>query len=95
MHISLVIALNTKEEDCMEIYDKFSKLKIDSLLLTKLDETNTPGTMLNFAVKTKKPISYISFGQDVPDDIAKADPFSISSFIIKKAKIEAKNERSG
>lgn len=95
MHISLVLALNTKEEDCMEIYDKFSKLKIDSLLLTKLDETNTPGTMLNFAVKTKKPISYISFGQDVPDDIVKADPFSISSFIIKKAKIEGENERSG
>lgn len=88
MHVSLVLALNTKEDDCMEIYDKFSKLKIDSILLTKLDETNTPGTMLNFAVKTKKPISFISFGQDVPDDIVKADPFGISSFIIKKVKKE-------
>lgn len=94
MHVSLVLALNTKEDDCMEIYERFSKLKIDSILLTKLDETNTPGTMLNFAVKTKKPISFISFGQDVPDDIVKADPFGISSFIIKKAKKEGENERS-
>ncbi|SDC44124.1 flagellar biosynthesis protein FlhF [Desulfurella multipotens] len=94
MHFSLVLALNTKEEDCMEIYEKFSKLRIDSLLLTKLDETNTPGTMLNFAVKTKKPISYISFGQDVPDDIVKADPLSISSFIIKNTIKEEENERS-
>ncbi|MGB9755693.1 MAG: flagellar biosynthesis protein FlhF [Desulfurella sp.] len=94
IHISLVLALNTKEDDCMEIYERFSNLKIDSILLTKLDETNTPGTMLNFAVKTKKPISFISFGQDVPDDIVKADPFGISSFIIKKAKKEDENERS-
>ncbi len=94
VHISLVLALNTKEDDCMETYERFSKLRIDSLLLTKLDETNTPGTMLNFAVKTKKPISYISFGQDVPDDIVKADPFGISSLIIKKTRKEDKNGRS-
>jgi len=94
IHISLVLALNTKEEDCMEIYEKFSKLGINSLLLTKLDETNTPGTILNFAVRTKKPISYISFGQDVPDDIVKADPFGISSFIIKNKLKGDQNERS-
>ena len=84
LHISLVMSLNVKETDSMDVYEKFSVLDIDSLIFTKLDETNTPGSMLNIAVKTKKPISYISFGQDVPDDLMNAEPLKLSSLIIKK-----------
>ena len=83
LNISLVLAINTKEEDCFDIYDRFSKLPIDDLIFTKIDETNTPGTMLNMAVKLKKPVSYVSFGQDVPDDIMEAEPLKVSSLIIK------------
>lgn len=84
LHISLVMSLNVKEIDSMDIYEKFSVLDIDSLIFTKLDETNTPGSMLNIAVKTKKPISYVSFGQDVPNDLMNAEPLKLSSLIIKK-----------
>ncbi len=84
LHISLVLAVNTKEKDSFEIYDKFSRLPIDDFIFTKVDETNTPGTMLNLSVKLKKPISYVSFGQDVPDDIMKAEPLKIASLIVKK-----------
>ncbi len=84
LHVSLVLAVNTKEEDSFEIYDRFSKLGIDDFIFTKVDETNTPGTMLNISVKLKKPVSYVSFGQDVPDDIMKAEPLKISSLIVKK-----------
>ncbi len=86
LHISLVLAVNTKEKDSFEIYDKFSKLLIDDFIFTKVDETNTPGTMLNLSVKLKKPVSYVSIGQDVPDDIIKAEPLKISSLIVKKGK---------
>ena len=84
LHVSLVMSLNVKETDSIDIYEKFSVLDIDSLIFTKLDETNTPGSMLNIAVKTKKPISYVSFGQDVPDDLMNAEPLKLSSLIIKK-----------
>lgn len=86
LHISLVLAVNTKEEDCFEIYERFSRLYIDDLIFTKVDETNTPGTMLNISVKLKKPVSYVSIGQDVPDDIIMAEPLKISSLIVKKGK---------
>ncbi len=88
LHISLVLAVNTKEKDSFEIYEKFSKLHIDDFIFTKVDETNTPGTMLNISVKLKKPISYVSFGQDVPDDIMKAEPLKISSLIVKKGSVK-------
>ncbi len=84
LHISLVLAANTKEEDSIESIKRFSQLPIADVIFTKLDETKTPGTVLNLAVKLKKPISYISFGQDVPDDIMKAEPLKVSSLIIKK-----------
>ncbi len=86
LHISLVLAVNIKEEDCLEIYERFSKLHIDDLIFTKVDETNTPGSMLNISVKLKKPVSYVSIGQDVPDDIIKAEPLKVSSLIVKKGK---------
>ncbi|AEA33572.1 flagellar biosynthesis protein FlhF [Hippea maritima] len=83
LHLSLVMAVNTKEEDCLNIHKRFGILPIDDLIFTKVDETKTPGSMLNLVVKLKKPVSYVSFGQDVPDDIMEAQPLKISSLIIK------------
>ncbi len=84
LHLSLVIALNTKEEDCLNTYNQFKVLPINDLIFTKLDETKTPGTMLNIVVKTRKPIFYVSYGQDVPTDIMEGQPLKISSLIIKR-----------
>jgi flagellar biosynthesis protein FlhF len=83
LNISLVLSMSTKETDCFDIYERFSRLYIDDFIFTKIDETNTPGTMLNMSVKLKKPVSYVSFGQDVPDDIMEAEPLKVSSLIIK------------
>ncbi len=85
LHISLVLAANIKDEDSLDTVKRFSELPLNDLIFTKVDETNTPGTMLNLSVKLKKPISYISFGQDVPDDIMEAEPLKVSSLIIKGA----------
>ncbi len=83
LHISLVLAVNIKDDDLLDTVKRFSELPLSDLIFTKVDETNTPGTMLNLAVKLKKPISYVSFGQDVPEDIMEADPLKVSSLIIK------------
>jgi len=69
----LVISATTKFSDCVEIIKSYSFLEDYKLLFTKLDETSTLGTMLNIAYVTKRPISYITTGQSVPDDIEIAD----------------------
>ncbi len=84
LHMSLVLAVNTKEEDCIDTYNQFKTLPINDLIFTKVDETKTPGTMLNIVVKTKKPVFCVSYGQDVPTDIMKAQPLKVSSLIIKR-----------
>ena len=70
--VSLVMSANTKFEDLREIYRKFSVLGIDTIIPTKLDETNGFGNIFSLVYENKKPISYFSTGQEVPDDLQPA-----------------------
>jgi len=71
--VYMVISATTKFSDCIEIIKNYSFLDNYKLLFTKLDETSAFGVILNVAYITKKPISYITTGQSVPDDIEIAD----------------------
>ncbi|AZR73859.1 flagellar biosynthesis protein FlhF [Anoxybacter fermentans] len=81
--IHLVVAMNTCFDDLMESLDKFGQLYLSSLIFTKEDETNKRGVILNVLEKTPYKISYITFGQDVPEDIEEADPRKIAEMILK------------
>lgn len=65
----LVLSLTSKTEDMLAIWERFEHQRIDSLILTKADETATYGTILNLASRVKIPCSYMTTGQNVPDDI--------------------------
>ena len=75
----LVLPANVKYSDLLEIYTNYSRLNIDYLTFTKLDETRSFGNLISFAHKTKKSITYFSIGQNVPDDLIVSD----SSFLIE------------
>ena len=74
----LVLPANVKQSDLLDIYTNYSRLNINHLIFTKLDETKSFGNLISFAHKTKKSITYFSIGQNVPDDLIPAD----SSFLI-------------
>lgn len=78
----LIIGLNTKSRVINEIINEFSILSPDKLLLTKLDETVAFGDIINLKNKYKFPFSYITFGQDVPDDIRPAAPNSLTDYLL-------------
>ncbi|WP_182102510.1 flagellar biosynthesis protein FlhF [Niallia taxi] len=69
MEVNLVLSMTTKPEDMKEIIDNFSVIEIDHVILTKMDETKTYGSVLTVLTQTLKPITYLTNGQDVPDDI--------------------------
>lgn len=73
MEVNLVLSLTTKPEDMKEIIDNFSAIEIDHVILTKMDETKTYGSVLTVLSQTLKPITYMTNGQDVPDDILVVD----------------------
>jgi flagellar biosynthesis protein FlhF len=65
----LVLSATTKESDMRKIIGQFEICNPDHLLFTKLDETETPGPILNELVRTRKSFSYYTDGQRVPDDL--------------------------
>ena len=69
----LVLPSNVKQSDLHDIYVNYSRLNIDYLTFTKLDETRSFGNLISFAHKTKKSITYFSVGQNVPDDLMVAN----------------------
>ncbi|MCV6608025.1 MAG: flagellar biosynthesis protein FlhF [Campylobacterales bacterium] len=71
--VKLVLSSTTKLTDLREIYKNFSHLNIDSVIATKFDESSTFGNLFSLVYETKKPLSYFSVGQEVPDDIKPAD----------------------
>jgi flagellar biosynthesis protein FlhF len=65
----LVLSAATKESDMRTIMGQFEICSPDHLLFTKLDETETPGPILNELIRTRKSFSYYTDGQRVPDDL--------------------------
>ncbi len=70
---ALVISATAKYDDIEAIYDHFSFVEIHSVILTKFDETRRIGEALGFVLEKGVPISYVSTGQEVPDDLEPAD----------------------
>ena len=56
-----------------------SFLNIDTLIVTKFDETKAFGTIFSLVYETDKPLSYFSIGQEVPDDLIPAS----SEFLVE------------
>lgn len=78
----LVMALTSAFRDAQAIVDSYLPLGFDRFLFTKWDETVAPGLIYNVVHKYKRPLSYVTTGQNVPDDIEVADPTTIIRAIL-------------
>jgi flagellar biosynthesis protein FlhF len=83
LDIYLVVNATTKKRDMIRILNDYKVIPYTQLIITKIDETELPGTLINAAYVTGLPIAYITNGQDVPDDIEVASPELLTSFVMK------------
>lgn len=72
--VFLVLSATTKYRDLLSIADTYSDMTDYKLIFTKLDETTTLGNLLNLKLYTGAPLSYVTCGQNVPDDIEDFNP---------------------
>ncbi|MBQ7944418.1 MAG: flagellar biosynthesis protein FlhF [Lachnospiraceae bacterium] len=72
--IFLVLSASTKYRDLMKIADTYKELVDYKLIFTKLDETSTLGNIYNLKLYTGAALSYVTCGQNVPDDIEYFNP---------------------
>ncbi len=75
--ICLVISSTTKYKDLLEILDKFSILRYTNIIATKIDETNSFGQVLSALVERGLTLSYITFGQSVPEHLKSATKINL------------------
>ncbi|EJO5346009.1 flagellar biosynthesis protein FlhF [Clostridium botulinum] len=85
--VHLVISASTKNKDIETIIKGYTILEYENIIITKLDETSTYGSILTILNKAKKPISFITTGQDVPDDIKEGNKEEITNIILGENKL--------
>ena len=72
--VYLVLSATTKYKDLISVADTYTDITDYRLIFTKLDETSTLGNLLNLKLHTGAALSYVTYGQNVPDDIERFNP---------------------
>ncbi len=65
--------------------EKFGEIGTTALVLTKLDEATGLGNLLPLLRGSRLPLSYVTNGQNVPDDIAPAEPYKLARLMLDVA----------
>ena len=80
--VHLVLS-TTADRGCLDLaIEKFSNVRVDKLIFTKLDEAPHVGTVLTMVKNVGKPLSYVTTGQGVPADIEVAKGKRIAQLIL-------------
>ncbi|HEX8521635.1 MAG TPA: flagellar biosynthesis protein FlhF [Tepidisphaeraceae bacterium] len=80
--VHLVTSTTSNQATIELALTKFGELDVSKLIFTKLDEAAKVGAVLNILSKVNKPLSYITTGQDVPDDIEVAQGRRLAELIL-------------
>lgn len=75
----LLLSATTKLSDMVRILENFGEIGFESVIVTKLDETESYGSILSVLAQAREtPVSFLTTGQGVPEDIQVADPSRIA-----------------
>jgi flagellar biosynthesis protein FlhF len=77
----LVLSATTRDRELTEVVQRFGRIPLHSLVFTKLDECEQCGTLLNISLTQQLPLSFLTNGQRVPEDLMEADAEAITGFI--------------
>lgn len=80
----LVLSAATRENELLATIDKFSSLDITNTIFTKIDECINLGILLNVQLHNPAPLSYITNGQRVPEDILQTSPIVVAELIMSQ-----------
>ncbi|RTE01794.1 flagellar biosynthesis protein FlhF [Paenibacillus whitsoniae] len=80
----LVLSLTTKYRDIQAITNNFSKFKLDKVLFTKMDETDSYGAIVNVVNEFSLQLSYVTTGQNVPDDIVELNEWQVIDLLLEE-----------
>jgi flagellar biosynthesis protein FlhF len=80
----LVLTASMRQADLQRTVDLFQAFQPAKLLFTRLDETESTGAVFCEAARTGKPLSFLSTGQVIPEDMEPATKARITSFLVRE-----------
>jgi flagellar biosynthesis protein FlhF len=80
--VFLVLSLTSSERDARAMVEGYWPYGFDRFLFTKWDESSSPGLIYHLAHRYRRPLSYVTTGQSVPEDIVEANPARIAEAIV-------------
>jgi flagellar biosynthesis GTPase FlhF len=72
LEVQLVLSAVTRASVAQRAFEQFGALRPAKLLLTHLDEVDAPGVVLELAMRSGLPLSYLAGGQQIPEDLEEA-----------------------
>ncbi len=79
---SLLLPLTSSQDNLAENVARFKPVGYQSIIFTKLDESRHFGRIYNVIDQERKPVSWVTNGQNVPQDIEKIDPGRLARMIM-------------
>jgi flagellar biosynthesis protein FlhF len=79
----LVLSASMRARDLKRVAGQYTQFGPGKILFTHLDETETFGPILGQSVRMGKPLSYLSWGQRIPEDLEAASKERILDLILK------------
>ncbi|HVU88759.1 MAG TPA: flagellar biosynthesis protein FlhF [Pirellulales bacterium] len=83
--VHLVLSSAASGANLINTADRFAAAGTTSLILTKLDEASGLGHLLPALRSARLPLSYLTNGQNVPDDIETAQPRRVAQVVLNVA----------
>jgi flagellar biosynthesis protein FlhF len=86
--IHLVVTAATPAKDMFDMLKAFGDFGVDKILITKLDETASPGGVVTAAIKSNKKLSYVSRSREIPGQFAVATSETLAEAVLSEASAE-------
>jgi flagellar biosynthesis protein FlhF len=81
---NLLLPLTSSQDNLAENLARFKPVGYQSIIFTKLDESRHFGMIYNVIDQERKPVSYVTNGQNVPQDIEKIDAGRLAKIIMTR-----------
>lgn len=81
--VQLALSAGMKAADLSAAVERFQRFRPTKLLFTRLDETGTYGPLWSEAVRWNIPVSFLTFGQQIPEDIEPATAVRLTDLALR------------
>ncbi len=88
VEVHLTVSLSMQDEIFIKAKENYQLLGIDYIIFTKLDEAYSYGSIYNIFKVYDKPISYLTNGQRIPNDIQAVSPSKLTNLILRRGVIQ-------